>query len=137
MNKLAVLEGLLFVVGDEGLTLKQGSEILEIDEETEIESVDVDLLVQAFLDIQKRLEYQKPRKTKIMHKELSLKEKTTYIRNILKDKKKVEFTELFNDISKDELVITFLSVLEMTKDHEVLLSQNKNFSKIYVEVYHE
>lgn len=108
-----------------------------IDEDTEIESVDVDLLVQAFLDIQKRLEYQKPRKTKIMHKELSLKEKTTYIRNILKDKQKVEFTELFNDISKDELVITFLSILEMTKDHEVLLSQNKNFSKIYVEVYHE
>ena len=72
-----------------------------------------------------------------MQKELSLKEKTTYIRNILKEKKKVEFTELFNDISKDELVITFLSILEMTKDHEVLLSQNKNFSKIYVEVYHE
>ena len=108
-----------------------------IDEDTEIESVDVDLLVQAFLDIQKRLEYQKPQKTKITHKELSLKEKTNYIRNILKDKKKVEFTELFNDISKDELVITFLSILEMTKDHEVLLSQNKNFSKIYVEVYHE
>jgi segregation and condensation protein A len=108
-----------------------------ISEDTEFESVDVDLLVQAFLDIQKRLEYQKPRKTKIMHKELSLKEKTTYIRNILSEKKKVEFTELFNDISKDELVITFLSILEMTKDHEVLLSQNKNFSKIYVEVYHE
>ncbi len=108
-----------------------------IEEDTEIESVDIDLLVQAFLDVQKRLDYQKPRKTKIMRKELSLKEKTTYIRNILKDKKKVEFTELFNDISKDELVITFLSILEMTKDHEVILSQNKNFSKIYVEVYHE
>jgi len=108
-----------------------------IEEDTEIESVDIDLLVQAFLDVQKRLDYQKPRKTKIMRKELSLKEKTTYIRNILKDKKKVEFTELFSDISKDELVITFLSILEMTKDHEVILSQNKNFSKIYVEVYHE
>jgi len=33
MNKLAVLEGLLFVVGDEGLTLKQGSEILEVSED--------------------------------------------------------------------------------------------------------
>ena len=30
MNKLAVLEGLLFVVGDEGLTLNQMTEILEI-----------------------------------------------------------------------------------------------------------
>ena len=32
MNKLAVLEGLLFVVGDDGLTLSQMSKILEISE---------------------------------------------------------------------------------------------------------
>ena len=32
MNKLAVLEGLLFVVGDEGITLEQISKILEINE---------------------------------------------------------------------------------------------------------
>ena len=33
MNKIAVLEGLLFVVGDDGLTLNQMTEILEIDNE--------------------------------------------------------------------------------------------------------
>lgn len=33
MNKLAVLEGLLFVVGDEGLKLNQISEILEVSED--------------------------------------------------------------------------------------------------------
>ena len=33
MNKLAVLEGLLFIVGDDGLNLKQISEILEISED--------------------------------------------------------------------------------------------------------
>ena len=33
MNKVAVLEGLLFVVGDEGLTLKQIEDIIDIDEE--------------------------------------------------------------------------------------------------------
>ena len=33
MNKLAVLEGLLFVVGDEGLTINQVMEILEIENE--------------------------------------------------------------------------------------------------------
>ena len=33
MNKLAVLEGLLFVVGDEGLTLNQVMEILEVENE--------------------------------------------------------------------------------------------------------
>lgn len=33
MNKLAVLEGLLFVVGDEGLSLEQIEDILEINED--------------------------------------------------------------------------------------------------------
>ena len=33
MNKMAILEGLLFVVGDDGLTLSQMTEILEIDNE--------------------------------------------------------------------------------------------------------
>ena len=32
MNKLAVLEGLLFVVGEEGLTLEQIEDVLELDE---------------------------------------------------------------------------------------------------------
>ena len=32
MNKLAVLEGILFVVGDEGITLEKICEVLEIDE---------------------------------------------------------------------------------------------------------
>ena len=31
MNKCAILEGLLFVVGDEGLTLNNICEILEVD----------------------------------------------------------------------------------------------------------
>lgn len=34
MNKLAVLEGLLFVVGDEGITINQICNILEIDEDS-------------------------------------------------------------------------------------------------------
>ena len=34
MNKQAILEGLLFVVGDDGLTLKQIEDILEVDTET-------------------------------------------------------------------------------------------------------
>ena len=33
MNKEAILEGLLFVVGEDGLTLKQISDVLEISEE--------------------------------------------------------------------------------------------------------
>ena len=34
MNKTAILEGLLFIVGDDGLSLKQIMDILEVDENT-------------------------------------------------------------------------------------------------------
>ena len=42
MNKKAVLEGILFIVGDEGTTLKEISNILDIDEE-EVKSLLIEL----------------------------------------------------------------------------------------------
>lgn len=100
-------------------------------------SMDIKDLIEAFLEMQKRFEYKKPTNTKIARKELSIKDKTSFIRNILKDKKKVEFTSLFSEYSKEELVVTLLSILEMSKNKEVFLSQSKNFSKIFIEVINE
>lgn len=99
--------------------------------------LDVNDLLSAFNEMLKRYEYSKPRETKVTRKEISLNEKTSYIRSILEKEKKVEFTSLFSDFTKEEMVITLLSILEMCKNAEVTLSQNKNFSKIYVEVINE
>ena len=99
--------------------------------------VSIESLIEAFLDMQQRMEYKKPQNTRITHKEKSVNEKITYIKSYLKEKKKVEFTSLFEEYSKKELVITLLSILEMVKNHEVILKQSKNFSKIYVEVLDE
>ena len=100
-------------------------------------SMDINDLLSAFLEIQKRLEYQKPVTTRIARKEISVKDKTNYIRNLLKSEKKVEFSKLFVEPTKEELVVTLLSILEMSKNNEVTLSQEENFSKIYIEVTHE
>lgn len=100
-------------------------------------SMDIKDLIEAFLEMQKRFEYKKPTSTKIAHKELSVKDKTNFIRDILKKQKKVEFTNLFSDFNKEELVVTLLSILEMSKNKEVWLSQDKNFSKIFIEVINE
>ena len=94
-------------------------------EKKNILNMDIKELIQAFLDVQSRVEYRKPITTKIAKKETSIKEK------------KVEFTDLFNEYSKEELVITLLSLLEMSKNNEVFLSQDKNFSKIFIEVRDE
>lgn len=106
-------------------------------EEVVNSSMDIKELIEAFLEMQKRCEYKKPTNTKIARKELSVKDKTNYIRNILKNEKKVEFTSLFNEFSKEELVVTLLSILEMSKNKEVFLYQDKNFSKIFIEVTDE
>ena len=55
------------------------------------------------------------------------------IRDVLKKKKKVEFEELFEDFSKPYVVVTFLGILEMAKNNEILITQNHNFDKIYLE----
>ena len=104
--------------------------------EDQLSHLDVDLkdLVKAFLEMQKRADYKKPLNTKIAKRELSIKDKTNYIRNILSKKSKVEFTDLFSEFNKEELVVTLLSILEMSKNNEVFLSQSRNFSKIFVEV---
>lgn len=94
----------------------------------------LDDLISAFLEYKKRLENEKPIETKITKKELSVKDRISYIRNILKEKKKIEFTELFESFSKEYVVITFLSILNMSKNNEIVLSQKDNFSPILIEM---
>ena len=94
----------------------------------------LDDLITAFLEYKKRLENEKPIETKITKKELSVKERNNYIRNILKTRKKVEFTELFESFNKEYVVVTFLSILNMSKNNEIMLSQKDNFSPILIEM---
>ena len=93
----------------------------------------IDALINAFLEYQKRLENEKPIETKITHKEISIKERIASIRNILKTKKRVEFTELFDNYSREYIIVTFLSILNMSKNNEIKLSQKDNFSPIIIE----
>ena len=96
-------------------------------------SITMDDLLNAFLEFKKRLEYQKPINTKITKKELSVSDRRKSIRNILSTKKRVEFTELFESTTKDYVVVTFLAVLDMSKNKEILLTQENNFGKIMIE----
>ena len=76
----------------------------------------------------------KPINTKITKKEFSVEERITSIRNVLKERKKVEFFELFDNMSKQYVVVTFLSVLEMTKNNEVSIFQENIFSPLIIEM---
>lgn len=95
--------------------------------------VSVNDLINAFLDMQKRVNFKKPIITKVARKEFSVKERIREIRDILKIKKSVEFSELFDILTKENLVVTFLSILDMSKNNEIYLKQDKIFSTIIIE----
>ena len=98
------------------------------------EDIPLEDLLKAFQNYLKRQQIKKPITTKITTKEISVEERTISIKNILKKRKKVEFFDLFEDISKPYVVVTFLSILEMAKNNELKITQENNFDKIYCEV---
>lgn len=93
----------------------------------------VDDLVNAFKNFLEKLDREKPITTKITNKEYSVKERKQNIRKLLKSHPKVKFTELFEETSTPYIVVTFLSILEMTKEKEIILRQDGNFKDIIIE----
>lgn len=96
------------------------------------DNTSVDDLVDAFKKFLERVDKEKPIITKITNREYSVKERKTSIRNILKERKKVLFTELFDKREVSYIVVTFLSILEMTKDKEINIKQDSNFKDILI-----
>lgn len=105
-----------------------------VDEDTIISSdVTLDDLMNAFQKFLKRKQLEKPLSTTVTKKEITVEERRTSIRNILKTKKKVDFFELFEEITKEYIVVTFLAVLEMAKKQELMIYQENNFEQIICE----
>ena len=96
-------------------------------------SITLQDLIDAFTSFQSRLKYSKPLNTRITKKELSVAKRRESIRNILSKKNKVEFEELFEQFDKSYIVVTFLAILDMSKNDEILLTQENNFDKIMIE----
>ena len=94
----------------------------------------VDDLVDAFKKFLERIDREKPITTKITTKEYSVKDRKRNIRNILKEKQKVLFTDLFEEKNTGFIVVTFLSILEMTKEKEIIIKQDANFKDITIEL---
>mgnify|MGYP001148637666 FL=1 len=98
---------------------------------------DADTLYKAFLEVEKKLKLLKPLDTTITKKEISVEQRTQEIKNILKVRGKVDFYSLFTINTKEHIVITFLTILTMSKNKELKISQEDNFSPIIVEGLYE
>lgn len=94
----------------------------------------IDDLLDAFKKFLERKEIEKPLETTITSREYSVRERKSGIRNILKTKGKTYLDELFEEYNRPYVVVTFLSILEMVKERDVLVKQDKNFDKILIEL---
>lgn len=103
-----------------------------VKEDESSEELGVADLIDAFNNLLKRKELDRPIATKITKKELSVAEKVNKIKNILRNKKKINFEDIFEVSTKEEVIISFLSVLEMVKKDEILLTQEGNFKNIVI-----
>ncbi len=90
-------------------------------------------LLEALKKLLERKEYTKPLNTRITKKELSINERVIKIRNILKKEKCIEFSKLFEEITRSHIIVTFLSILQMAKNKEITLKQDNNFGTILLE----
>ena len=55
------------------------------------------------------------------------------IKDKLKVTKKMDFLDLFEEVTKEYFIVTFLAVLQMNKNDEINLYQEQNFGNIVVE----
>lgn len=112
---------------------KTPSNINEYDEKAINNSeLSVNDLISAFKKFIDRKEYEKPLNTKITTKELSVSDRIIKIKEILKTKNEVNFIDLFDKLTKDYVVVTFLSILEMSKNKEIEIKQDNNFGNIII-----
>lgn len=106
-----------------------------VEEETKLSSdITLDDLVEAFKKYLERKKESKPLKTKVTTNEISVSSRRLEIKSILKKRPKISFFELFPVLNKEYVVATFLAILEMAKNKELRITQEKNFDDIICEV---
>ncbi len=96
-------------------------------------NISLDDLISALSRFLENKEAAKPLTTKITNKEYSVGKRSIEIRDILRKKKKVNFFELFEEVSKEYIVVTFLAILNMSKRNELYIKQENNFENILIE----
>lgn len=101
------------------------------------DKVDLDIglgdLLEAFQKMLMRKELDKPLETKITKKEYSVNARSHEIRRLLKQKGKVNFKDLFDIVTREYVIVTFLSILDLARKQELYITQQQNFNMIVLE----
>ncbi len=99
--------------------------------ETEIVKTDLWSLVNAFKDVCIRREYELTEDIVFSFESFSIEEKTSELLEFFRINRKFTFKNIFNNIlSKAEIIITFLTILELVKNDQIGIEQENPNSDI-------
>ena len=107
----------------------------QTDIELEPEKVQVIDLVMAFQEMLSKKKLKAPIQTRVVSEEVTLEEKMDTIIQKIKHHGKsnpIFFSDLFDSINHNEIVVTFLALLELMKGKEIDIQQEKAFEEIRV-----
>ncbi len=101
-----------------------------------------ELLFMAFREVLRRRELKtdKIRSTfnSVDREEFTLEQKVTELKALISSKKRFSFFSAFrDDSSKNEIVTTFLAMLQMIKEKQIRIVQEENFEDITITAYEE
>ncbi|HVI42509.1 MAG TPA: segregation/condensation protein A [Anaerovoracaceae bacterium] len=88
-----------------------------------------------FLQKKKKIEEIKKNYAKVERQKISIESRIDYIRGLFrfKEKKRLNFRELMTpESNRYEVVLTFVSMLEMIRQKTIMVRQNVNFGEIYL-----
>lgn len=96
------------------------------------ESITIEDLLNAFKNLQEKIKLEAPLNTVVTKKEYSVHKRNKEILEKLKRNHKLFFEDLFDFYSKDYVVITFLSILDLAKKGRLEIYQNQNLDHITI-----
>ncbi|MBC1520492.1 segregation/condensation protein A [Listeria aquatica] len=114
---------------------KAPMDLSEYEAETKAFDLDVSIndMLGAFNKLLRRQKLSKPLHTRITTQEISI---DTRMDDVMKQLQavsgKIKFEDLFEEQTREELVVTFLALLELMKRELVLVEQESSFSDLYV-----
>ena len=114
---------------------KPSSDLSEYTSELAPAKLDVTIhdMLGAFHKLLRRKQLQKPLTTKVARQEISIEEKMAGILADLKrTMKRKSFFSFFPYFEKEQIVVTFLAILELMKRNEIIVEQENNFTDFYL-----
>lgn len=115
---------------------KPPSDLSDFTKELPSGRVDLDVslydMLGALQKLLRRKRLQRPLATRVAKEEVTIEKTMEYVLRILKDKGRISFFEFFRYQDKEQIVTTFLAILELMKRRKIIVEQERNFSEIFV-----